>query len=83
MFTVEGLLPLRLLIAYLPTFFQIGEHLIVDPTVEEEACSSGSVVVSITRRGLLTGIFKIGEGSFHQKAICEAVKVRFSNSDNE
>ncbi|XP_065203711.1 exosome complex exonuclease RRP42 [Planococcus citri] len=62
----------------LVTLCKIGEFLIVDPTVEEEACSSGSIVVSVTEKGLLTGIVKIGEGSFHQKAICEAVKLACS-----
>lgn len=47
----------------------------MDPTVEEEACSTGSIVVAVTGKGMITGIFKIGEGSFHPKAVCDAVEV--------
>ncbi len=56
---------------------QIGEHLVVDPSFEEEACSTGSIVVAVSQDGLITGIFKIGEGSFHQISVCEAVKVEY------
>lgn len=45
--------------------------------MEEEACSTGSIVVAVGVKGLITGIFKIGEGSFHQNAVCDAVKVSF------
>lgn len=59
----------------LVTLCKIGEYFIVDPTVEEEACSTGSIVVAVTGKGMITGIFKIGEGSFHPKAVCDAVEV--------
>ncbi|KAK7601834.1 hypothetical protein V9T40_009275 [Parthenolecanium corni] len=58
----------------LVTLCKIGEFFVVDPTVEEEACSNGSIVVSVTHKGSITSIFKIGEGSFHRNAICEAIK---------
>ncbi|XKL60954.1 hypothetical protein PGB90_008011 [Kerria lacca] len=57
------------------TLCKIGEYLVVDPTVEEEACSTASIVVSVGENGSITGIFKIGEGSFHQNAICDAIKL--------
>ena len=60
-------------------FQKIGEYLVVDPTVEEEACSSGSIVVSVTASGSITEVFKIGEGSFHPTAICDAIKVSRSH----
>ncbi|KAK0082191.1 hypothetical protein PV325_010900 [Microctonus aethiopoides] len=45
------------------TLCKIGDNCIVDPTAEEEACVSASVVVSVTANGKITSIVKTDYGS--------------------
>lgn len=45
------------------TLCKIGEHCVVDPSNQEECCSSGSLLVSISET-MFTSVLKIGPGSF-------------------
>ena len=42
----------------LVTLSRIGNYCVVDPTPEEEACSSASLVISVTPKGILKGLPK-------------------------
>jgi len=53
---------------------RIGNHCVVDSTPEEETCSSASLVISVTPKGEVTTIKKIGGGSFHPSNISAATK---------
>ncbi|PNF35123.1 Exosome complex component RRP42 [Cryptotermes secundus] len=59
----------------LVTLCKIGDHCVVDPTAEEETCSSGSVVIAITEKSLVTSVFKTGVGSFHPQTLIDILKV--------
>lgn len=51
---------------------KIGEHCIVDPSMEEEQCSVGSVVVAISGQHFST-ITSIGVGSLHEDTLFECL----------
>lgn len=55
--------------------FQIGDHCVVDPTAEEEACGAASIVISVTESTKITALFKVGIGSFHQQTLKDTLKV--------
>ena len=57
------------------TLTRIGNHCVVDPTLEEEACSSACLVMGVTSDGRVTAMRKTGAGSFHLGTIREAVKI--------
>jgi exosome complex RNA-binding protein Rrp42 (RNase PH superfamily) len=48
---------------------------VVDPTAEEETCSSAGVVIAITEKSLVTSVFKTGVGSFHPQTLLDILKV--------
>ena len=56
------------------TMARIGNHCVVDPSPEEEECSSATLLLAVTPRGSLTTVRKLGEGSFHPSTIMAAVK---------
>jgi exosome complex RNA-binding protein Rrp42 (RNase PH superfamily) len=47
----------------------------VDPTAEEETCSSASVVMAVIEKSLVTSVFKTGVGSFHPQTLLDILKV--------
>jgi exosome complex component RRP42 len=55
------------------TLSRIGNHCVVDPTPEEEACSASSLVMGVTPEGRVTTLRKMGSGSFHQQTLAAAV----------
>ena len=58
----------------LVTMARIGNHCIVDPSPEEEECSSATLLLAVTPGGSLSTVRKLGEGSFHPSTIVTAVK---------
>lgn len=59
----------------LVTLTKIGEHLIVDPTAEEEECSMASLVVAVTESGRINSLCKTSVGSLHPQTLTDALKV--------
>lgn len=57
------------------TLTRIGNHCVIDPTLEEEACSSASLVMGVTPGGQVTVVRKTGAGSFHLGTIRDAIKI--------
>lgn len=58
------------------TICKIGEHCIVDPSAEEEVCSSASLVVGVARRSETTYFSNIrtsGAGSFHIETLSKCM----------
>ncbi|XP_043510652.1 exosome complex component RRP42 isoform X1 [Frieseomelitta varia] len=45
------------------TLCKIGDNYIVDPTLEEEVCSTSSIVMSILPNGKISSVVKLGYGS--------------------
>lgn len=67
----------RLDVANLPclvTLTKIGYSFVVDPTLEEECCSLGSLVFGVSQDAKFHVIKKIGPGSFHPESIFEATE---------
>ncbi|KAI5723373.1 hypothetical protein M8J76_005213 [Diaphorina citri] len=58
----------------LVTMCKIGDHYLVDPTQEEEACSNASLILAITKTGKLTSMFKYGDSSLHYNSITKILK---------
>jgi len=56
------------------TLLKIGNHYVVDPTPEEEFCSSSGVVVSVSSGMKITAVRKIGSGSFHPDSLASMLK---------
>lgn len=59
----------------LVTLCRIGNHCVVDPTPEEEACSSASLVMGVNPAGKVTTLRKFLPGCFHQETLSEAMQV--------
>ena len=57
---------------------QIGNHYVVDPTPEEESCSSSGLVVSVSPNRKITAVRKIGSGSLHPESLSSMLKVFFT-----
>jgi|688.fasta_scaffold889452_2 hypothetical protein len=55
--------------------FQIGNHYLVDPTPEEECCSSSGIVVAVSGNKKITAVRKIGSGSLHPDSLVSMLKV--------
>lgn len=58
------------------TICRIGEHCIVDPSAEEEVCSSASLVVGVSRRtdeSVFSNIRTSGAGSFHIETLTKCL----------
>ncbi|XP_057287470.1 exosome complex component RRP42 isoform X1 [Pezoporus wallicus] len=56
------------------TLSKIGYRHVVDATLEEEACSLASLLVSVTSKGALTSIKKMGRGSLDPESIFEMME---------
>lgn len=63
------------LCALLPSL-QIGYRHVVDATLQEEACSLASLLVSVTSKGVVTCMRKVGKGSLEPESIFEMMEVR-------
>uniref|UniRef100_A0A8B9J3B8 Exosome component 7 n=1 Tax=Amazona collaria TaxID=241587 RepID=A0A8B9J3B8_9PSIT len=57
------------------TLSKIGYRHVVDATLEEEACSLASLLVSVTSKGALTSIKKVGRGSLDPESIFEMMEL--------
>ncbi len=58
----------------LVTLARVGNHCVADPTPEEEACSSSSLVVGVAPDGRVSAIRKLGAGGFHPETAREALE---------
>ncbi|NXN95196.1 EXOS7 protein, partial [Rhinopomastus cyanomelas] len=56
------------------TLSKIGHRHVVDATLEEEACSLASLLVSVTSKGALTSMKKVGKGSLDPESIFEMME---------
>lgn len=59
--------------SYLPS--QIGHRHVVDATLQEKACSVASLLISVTHKGLVTCVRKLGGGSLDPESIFEMTEV--------
>lgn len=48
----------------------------MDATLQEEACSLASLLISVTCKGALTSMKKVGKGSLDPESIFEMMEVR-------
>ena len=48
----------------------------VDATPQEEACTLASLLISVTSKGTLTSMKKVGKGSLDPESIFEMMEVR-------
>lgn len=58
------------------TNMQIGYRHVVDATLQEEACSLASLLISVTSKGAITSMKKVGKGSLDPESIFEMMEVR-------
>jgi len=58
----------------LVTVSKIGNHHVVDATLEEEVCSHASLIVGVTSKGLVTGVKKVGKGSLSLGSVNEMME---------
>ncbi|NP_001086766.1 exosome component 7 S homeolog [Xenopus laevis] len=56
------------------TLSRIGHRHVVDATLQEEACSVASLLISVTSKGILTCMRKIGKGSLDPESIFEMIE---------
>nr|SVE85742.1 EOG090X0CWA [Daphnia pulicaria] len=56
------------------TLMKIGNHYLVDPTPEEECCSSSGIVVAVSGNKKITAVRKIGSGSLHPDSLVSMLK---------
>ncbi|ELR56125.1 Exosome complex exonuclease RRP42, partial [Bos mutus] len=56
------------------TLCKIGYRHVVDATLQEEACSLASLLVSVTSKGVVTCIRKVGKGSLDPESIFEMLE---------
>lgn len=57
---------------------KIGNNYVADPTIEEEICGAGCIVVSVTPKGNVTAVLKKGAGSFMPDTLNEIITVSHS-----
>uniref|UniRef100_A0A8C3KBX7 Exosome component 7 n=1 Tax=Calidris pygmaea TaxID=425635 RepID=A0A8C3KBX7_9CHAR len=57
------------------TLSKIGYRHVVDATLQEEACSLASLLISVTSKGALTSMKKVGKGSLDPESIFEMMEV--------
>uniref|UniRef100_A0A8C2H4X7 Exosome component 7 n=1 Tax=Cyprinus carpio TaxID=7962 RepID=A0A8C2H4X7_CYPCA len=58
------------------TLCKIGHRHVVDATLQEKACSVASLLISVTHRGTVTCVRKMGGGSLDPESIFEMTEVR-------
>ncbi|OBS80788.1 hypothetical protein A6R68_21008, partial [Neotoma lepida] len=56
------------------TLCKIGCRHVVDATLQEEACSLASLLVSVTSKGVVTCMRKVGKGSLDPESIFEMME---------
>uniref|UniRef100_F7GH28 Exosome component 7 n=1 Tax=Callithrix jacchus TaxID=9483 RepID=F7GH28_CALJA len=56
------------------TLCKIGYRHVVDATLQEEACSLASLLVSVTSKGVVTCLRKVGKGSLDPESIFEMME---------
>ncbi|XP_021516861.1 exosome complex component RRP42 isoform X2 [Meriones unguiculatus] len=56
------------------TLCKIGCRHVVDATLQEEACSLASLLVSVTSKGVVTCVRKVGKGSLDPESIFEMME---------
>ena len=56
------------------TLSRIGHFCVLDPSPEEEACSSSSLVIGVTPSGRVTTVKKCGPGAFNMDSLCKAMQ---------
>ncbi|GAB0184299.1 exosome complex component RRP42 isoform X1 [Grus americana] len=56
------------------TLSKIGYRHVVDATLQEEACSLASLLISVTSKGALTSMKKVGKGSLDPESIFEMME---------
>ncbi|NXD19448.1 EXOS7 protein, partial [Spelaeornis formosus] len=56
------------------TLSKIGYSHVVDATLQEEACSLASLLVSVTSKGAITSMKKVGKGSLDPESIFEMME---------
>ncbi|XP_063778485.1 exosome complex component RRP42 isoform X1 [Pseudophryne corroboree] len=68
---------MRLNVAEVPcvvTLSRIGHRHVVDATLQEEACSLANLLISVTSKGTLTCMRKLGKGSLDPESIFEMIE---------
>lgn len=61
------------------TICKIGEHCVVDPSIEEEICSTGSIVVGVSGNNI-TSMKTVGGGSLHHETLTTCIELALSTS---
>uniref|UniRef100_A0A6I8NDX7 Exosome component 7 n=1 Tax=Ornithorhynchus anatinus TaxID=9258 RepID=A0A6I8NDX7_ORNAN len=56
------------------TLSKIGYRHVVDATLQEEACSLARLLVSVTNKGILTCMRKVGKGSLDPESVFEMIE---------
>ncbi|NXS31812.1 EXOS7 protein, partial [Pomatostomus ruficeps] len=56
------------------TLSKIGYRHVVDATLQEEACSLASLLISVTSKGAITSMKKVGKGSLDPESIFEMME---------
>lgn len=59
----------------LTVFLQVGHRHVVDATLQEKACSVASLIISVTHKGTITCMRKVGGGSLDPESIFEMTEV--------
>ncbi|XP_001601196.1 exosome complex component RRP42 [Nasonia vitripennis] len=59
----------------LVTLCKIGDNCVVDPSSEEEMCSSANIVVSVMPNGRISSIVKMGYGSLQPATLSKILKM--------
>lgn len=57
------------------TICKIGDNYVVDPTSEEESCSTASLVMSVMLNGKITSVMKMGYGSVQPNTLIKMLEV--------
>ncbi|KAK9295023.1 hypothetical protein QLX08_010555 [Tetragonisca angustula] len=57
------------------TLCKIGDNYIVDPTLEEEVCSTSSIVMSVLPNGKISSVVKLGCGSIQFNTFTKMLQV--------
>ena len=72
--STSGMLPLKEESVYVH-IAKIGNHLIVDPSLDEEVVADARIAFSISRDGRIAGIQKMGQGGMSMEEITKAMEL--------
>ena len=67
--------------ATMSTFVKIGDHMVLDPSLDEESILDARLTIGITESGQICAMQKGGDGSLTQEDILGAVKTAYSKKD--